>query len=253
MRARARIFGLLLALAAAAAPCRAQAPEPNTLTPAEAAGGWSLLWDGRTTDGWRSVKDPEFPKEGWIISGGVLSTAEGGRGGDIITTRKYSDFDLTADFRVTPGANSGIKIFVDPEFNRASGRSIGFEYQILDDALNPDARNGRDGNRTLGSLYDLYPPSPDKPVNPVGSWNTALITCHGPRVEHWLNGRKILEYTRFTPEFRQRVEASKFRSVPGFGELREGYILLQDHGDVVSFRNLKIRVARPAAPAPPNP
>lgn len=217
--------------------------EQNTLSAAEAGAGWTLLWDGVSNQGWRGVDGPSFPATGWRIEGGVLSVEPTqGHGGDIITVGRYSDFELSVDFRITPGCNSGVKIFVDPDRNRAAGPSIGLEYQILDDARNPDARMGRDGNRTLGALYDLYPPSPGKRPNPVGEWNTALIVSRGPRVEHWLNGTKILEYTRFTPGFRERVQLSKFRVVSGFGELKDGHILLQDHGDQVFFRNIKIRI-----------
>ena len=235
------------ALAAAALAGGARAADSGTrpLTPQEIEAGWRLLWDGSTTHGWRSVSGPAFPDRGWRIRDGVLTSLPpaGGfpSGGDIITVDRYSDFELMADFKVTPGANSGIKIFVDPEKNRIPGVSIGLEYQILDDALNADAIAGTDGNRSLGSLYDLYPPASDKRPNPVGTWNTALIVSRGPHVEHWLNGRKILEYTRFTPGFRERVLLSKFKAVPGFGELRTGHILLQHHGDEVSFRNLRLR------------
>jgi hypothetical protein len=244
-------FALRCALVAAASTLASRAAEPlNTLTPDEVSAGWRLLWDGQTTHGWRSARGPDFPAKGWQIKDGILTVLpsdghEGGVGGDIITTEKYSNFELKADFRITPGCNSGIKIFVDPELNKGPGSSIGLEYQILDDVLHPDAKLGKNGNRTMGSLYDLYPPSPDKHVNPMGEWNYARIISNGPHVEHWLNGQKILEYTRFTPEFRQRVKESKFKVWPGFGELREGYILLQDHGSEVSFRNIKIHVLPP--------
>ncbi len=233
------------AFAGAAGFLFAEEGPSNTLSAQEAGAGWRLLWDGASSQGWRSVSGPSFPAAGWRMKDGVLSVEPSeGHGGDIITIDRYSDFELSVDFRITPGCNSGIKIFVDPERNRVAGASIGLEYQILDDATNPDARMGRDGNRTLGSLYDLYPPSADKHPNPIGNWNTALIVSSGPHVEHWLNGRKILEYTRFTPGFRERVQASKFRVVPGFGELQDGHILLQDHGDQVFFRNLKIRILK---------
>lgn len=242
------------ALLVAASALAARADTANQLTPAEARDGWRLLFDGRTTDGWRSARAEVFPVTGWLVRDGILTVLasdghEGGVGGDIITVGKYSNFDLKADFRITPGCNSGIKIFVDPAINTGPGSSIGLEYQILDDLRHPDAKLGKDGNRTLGALYDLYPPAPDKPVNPMGEWNSAEIISAGPRVEHWLNGRRILEYTRFTPRFRQRVQESKFKKWPGFGELHEGYILLQDHGNEVSFRNIKIRVL-PADAAP---
>jgi hypothetical protein len=237
--------GFLL-IAASAVALRAAVPA-NRLTPAEARDGWRLLWDGETTRGWRSARGPDFPAKGWQIRDGILTVLpsdghEGGVGGDIITVDTYSNFELSVDFKITPGCNSGIKIFVDPELNKGPGSSIGLEYQILDDLRHPDAKLGKDGNRTMGSLYDLYPPSPDKHPNPIGAWNTALIISRGPHVEHWLNGARILDYTRFTPEFRQRVKDSKFKVWPNFGELHEGYILLQDHGGEVSFRNIKIRV-----------
>ena len=245
MRPPRHALGLVLAAAALACEARADDSGTRQLAPSEIEAGWRLLWDGRTTQGWRSVSGPAFPARGWRIRDGVLTSLppEGGlpSGGDIITVDRYSDFELKADFKVTPGANSGIKIFVDPEKNRVPGVSIGLEYQILDDALNADAKAGRDGNRTLGSLYDLYPPALDKRPSPIGDWNTARIISLGPRVEHWLNGRKVLEYTRFTPEFRERVMQSKFRTVPGFGELHTGHILLQHHGDEVSFRNIMLR------------
>jgi hypothetical protein len=187
---------------------------------------------------------------GWVFVVGFLRDLPwggwvGGIGGDIITVEQYSNFELFVDFKITPGANSGIKIFVDPEINKGPGSSIGLEYQILDDALHPDAKLGKNGNRTLGSLYDLYPPDPNKRPNPVGEWNTAYILSRGGHVEHWLNGMKILTYERFTPEFRERVQESKFKKWPGFGELHQGHILLQDHGDGVSFRNIKIRILPP--------
>jgi hypothetical protein len=240
-------------LAAASAPAGRAGENANQLTSEEISGGWRLLWDGQTTQGWRSVRAPDFPAKGWVVRDGALCVlapggGEGAGGGDIITVDKYSNFELKADFRITPGCNSGIKIFVDPELNKGPGTSIGLEYQILDDALNPDAKQGRDGNRTMGSLYDLYPPAADKHVKPVGEWNSARIVSSGPHVEHWLNGQKILEYTRFTPEFRQRVKESKFKAWPNFGELREGHILLQDHGSEVSFRNIKIRILTRVVP-----
>jgi hypothetical protein len=243
---------LVYSLLAAAPALSAHAADSGiqSLSAAERGEGWRLLWDGRTTDGWRSARSPDFPSRGWQIRDGVLSVLpsggrEGGLGGDIITVDEYSDFELLVDFKITPGANSGIKIFVDPEINKGPGSSIGLEYQILDDARHPDAKLGRDGNRTLGSLYDLYPPAADKRPNPIGEWNTARILSRGGHVEHWLNGRKILDYTRFTPEFRERVRESKFKVWPNFGELRKGHILLQDHGDQVSFRNIKIRLLPP--------
>lgn len=245
--ALSRVLHLLAAFLVAAPVAHAAA----SLTPEEARAGWRLLWDGETSRGWRSARHSEFPARGWRMENDVLTVLksdghEGGQGGDIITVEKFSNFELTLDFKLTPGANSGIKYFVDPALNQGEGSSIGLEYQLLDDALHPDAKLGKNGNRTLASLYDLYPASTAKKPHPIGEWNTARIVSRGQHVEHWLNGEKILEYTRATPQFRADVQGSKYKIWPRFGELAEGHILLQDHGDTVSFRNIKIRVLTPA-------
>jgi hypothetical protein len=234
-------------------------PAPNTLSEAEKAAGWQLLWDGKTTTGWRGAKSDNFPTKGWEIKDGVLTVlatggAESAAGGDIVTRERYSQFELVLDFMITPGANSGIKYFCQPNLNpitgtgatTTTGSAIGLEYQILDDVRHPDAKAGRDGNRTIASLYDLMPAATSKQPNPIGEWNTARLLVQGNHVEHWLNGQKVLEYERSSPAFRELVAKSKYRSIPGFGEWADGHILLQDHGDRVSFRNLKIRV--PAKP-----
>jgi hypothetical protein len=228
---------------------------PNTLNPAEKAGGWKLLWNGKNTRGWRSAKSDAFPKQGWEIKDGMLTVLESGGGeavggGDIITKDRYSNFELKVDFKITPGANSGIKYFCQPNLDPVTGTgakaktgsAIGLEFQILDDERHPDAKLGRDGNRTLGSLYDLIPAAPEKHTNPIGEWNTAYILSQGNHVEHWLNGQKVLQYERNSPEFREIVAQSKYKNIPGFGEWADGHILLQDHGNTVSFRNIKIRV-----------
>jgi len=233
--------------------------ENNTLTKQEKADGWKLLWDGKTTDGWRSPKSDIFPSKSWVIENGefrVVSSgnAEAQAGGDIITRERYANFDLSADFKFTTGCNSGIKIFVQPNISpvdkvtgkpTGKGSAIGLEYQILDDANHPDAKLGRDGDRKLGALYDLFPCDPAKPVNPAGEWNHARILSRGTHVEHWLNGRKILEYDRGSTAFREAVAKGKFKNIPDFGEWADGHILLQEHGSEVSFRNIKIRVLPP--------
>ena len=218
----------------------------NTLTQSEKDNGWKLLWDGKTTDGWRGARLDEFPEKGWKIEDGVLSVlSSGGKesaaGGDIVTKDLYGNFELTADFKLTEGANSGIKYFVDTDMNKGEGSSIGLEYQVLDDERHPDAKLGKNGNRTVSSLYDLIPADPDKPINPIGKWNTARIVSKGNHVEHWLNGAKVLEYERKSPEYKKLVSESKYAKWPNFGESDEGHILLQDHGNLVSFRNIKIR------------
>jgi hypothetical protein len=237
-------------------PMAPHAPElnyiPNTLTEYEVSKGWRMLWDGKTTEGWRSARAQEFPEKGWEIEDGVLSVLEsdGGEstnGGDIITRDKFSSFELMLEFKITEGANSGIKYFVDPELNQGPGSSIGLEYQILDDKEHPDAQKGVKGNRTLASLYDLIPaenlsvPGRNKPFRGVGEWNQARLIVKGNHIEHWLNGFKVLEYERNTPMYRALVAYSKYKDWPDFGELPRGHILLQDHGNLVSFRSIKIR------------
>ncbi len=226
----------------------------NRLTDDEVRQGWKLLWDGQTTSGWRGARSDSFPATGWITGNGELTVqASGGgesaAGGDIVTTEKYGNFILEVDFRITTGANSGIKYFVDTELNQGEGSAIGCEFQILDDNNHPDAKLGVNGNRTLASLYDLIPANGQlfnpylpvvKYVNAVGRWNRARIVVNGNRVEHWLNGCKVVEYERATQQWKALVAYSKYRDWPLFGEAEEGNILLQEHGSEVSFRNIKI-------------
>jgi hypothetical protein len=165
---------------------------------------------------------------------------ESENGGDIITTRTYGNFILSVDFKITPGANSGIKYFVDPELNKGTGSAIGCEFQVLDDDLHPDAKLGVNGNRKCGSLYDLIPAPVEKPFDKE-AFNTAVVVVKGNHVEHWLNGVKLVEYERNNQMWDALVDYSKYRDWPNFGNLSEGYILLQDHGDEVWFKNIKIK------------
>ena len=219
----------------------------NQLTIDEKKQGWDLLWDGKTTEGWRGAKLEEFPSQGWEIKDGELTVlASGGEesaaGGDIVTKELYGDFELKVDFKLTPAANSGIKYYVDTEINKGPGSSIGLEYQILDDALHPDAKLGNhEGSRTVSSLYDLIKADANKHMNPIGEWNSAHIISKGNHVEHWLNGMKVLEYERNSDDFKKLVSESKYAKWPNLGELEKGQILLQDHGDRVSFKNIKIK------------
>lgn len=220
----------------------------NKLASVEAKNGFKLLFDGETTNGWRGAQLDGFPKHGWAVKDGVLTVLESGggeseAGGDIVTVKKYSNFELHLDFKLSPGANSGIKYFVYPELNKGKGSSIGLEYQLLDDQRHPDARLGNhEGSRALACLYDLIEADNYLKIpNTIGQWNHAAVISQGDHVEHWLNGRKVLEYERNTPEFRKLVQESKYVTWPGFGEWKEGHILLQDHGNMVSFRNIKIK------------
>ncbi len=253
MLLRTQILASLLLTAAICVPVSALAQAPNTLARKEKAEGWRLLWDGKSTAGWVSERGGPFPTSGWVIRDGTLSTTdlggkEGGEAGDILTTRKFSNYELSVDFRITPGANSGILYLVDLDLKKGPGSPVGYEYQILDDALHPDAKLGKDGDRTVASLYDLIPAAgsgdhtdPYKPIHPVGEWNTARILVSGIHVEHWLNGVKVLEYDRDSPQFRELIASSKFKVYPHFADMHDTQIDLQDHGFPVSFRNIKIR------------
>ncbi|SDB44697.1 protein of unknown function [Flavobacteriaceae bacterium MAR_2010_188] len=219
----------------------------NNLTYDEQENGWKMLWDGKTTDGWKGAKLEAFPEKGWIIEDDeliVLSSGgeESAAGGDIVTKEKYRNFELKVDFKITIGANSGIKYYVDTNLNKGEGSSIGLEYQILDDVNHEDAKLGNhEGSRTVGSLYDLIKADENKIVNPIGEWNSAYILSKDNHVEHWLNGMKVLEYERGSDEFNKLVKESKYAQWPNFGLLEEGEILLQDHGDRVAFKNIKIK------------
>jgi hypothetical protein len=247
-------LGCIMAILALSTCVATAQTAPNTLTDQEKKDGWKLLFDGKTSEGWRSATGKEFPKAGWAIKDGEIVVGSGGGGesrggGDIITTEKYSNFELSVDFKTSSGCNSGIKYFVQPDLPPVTstgarnnlGSAIGPEYQILDDANHPDAKAGRDGNRTLGSLYDLIPAAKDKKANPIGQWNTARIVVKGSHVEHWLNGQEVLEYERNAQAFKDLVAQSKFKIMPEFGSWPDGHILLQEHGSLVSFRNVKIR------------
>lgn len=217
----------------------------NTLSVKEAKEGWKLLFDGKTTNGWRGARLSTFPQKGWLVENGILKVLAGNgeeaaNGGDIVTTRTYRNFILKVDFKITPGANSGVKYFVDPDMNKGDGSAIGCEFQILDDQRHPDAKLGVKGNRKLGSLYDLIP-APENKIFDINTFNTAMIVVKGNHVEHWLNNVKIIEYERNNQEWNALVAYSKYKNWPNFGNLTDGNILLQDHGNEVSFKNIKIK------------
>lgn len=224
----------------------------NNLTISENKDGWELLWDGKTTNGWRGAKLDVFPESGWKIENGELSVLSSGggeaaAGGDIVTVNTFGDFEFKVDFKITDGANSGVKYYVNTDLNKGEGSSIGLEYQILDDARHPDAKLGNhEGSRTLASLYDLIQADPNKLVHPIGDWNYAHIISKNNKVEHWLNGIKVLEYERKSEPYRKLVAESKYNEWSNFGEAESGHILLQDHGNLVSFKNIKIKSIQPA-------
>ncbi|MCB0687532.1 MAG: DUF1080 domain-containing protein, partial [Saprospiraceae bacterium] len=225
-------------------PADPSVPEYNyssMLTEHEKRTGWRMLWDGKTSNGWRGAKMDHFPEKGWEMKDGILTVLESGgeesaHGGDIVTEKEFSNFELIVDFKITEGANSGIKYFVDPELNKSEGSAIGLEFQVLDDDKHPDAKLGVGGNRTVGSLYDLIPAGNLSEVSNdykrffKSEWNRARIKVMGGHVEHWLNNVKVLEYDRFTHAFAALVEKSKYAKWNNFGRLKSGHLLLQDHG-----------------------
>ncbi len=212
-----------------------RAPSPNTLSPAEKDAGWQLLFDGQTTKGWRSYATDSMP-DGWQVVDGALTRVS--RAGDIITREKFRDFELVVDWMVQPGGNSGI-------FYRAALGSEAIywsapEYQVLDDTRHADGKNLL---TSAGSVYGLYPAIPGV-ARPPGEWNTARILVRGNHVEHWLNGKQFAAYELGGEEWQAKVKASKFSAWPDYGKASEGHIGLQDHGDRVAFRNIKIKVGR---------
>ena len=204
------------------------------VAPAKADAGWTTLFDGKSLAGWRGFKS-ETPPAGWEVKDGVL--VKSGKGGDLMTTREYGSFELELDYKIAVGGNSGIMYRVVTQ--GAAPYWSGPEYQIIDNERHPDAKNGPD--RLAGANYDLIAPSVAASSKPAGEWNTAKIAVHGNHVEHWLNGTKVVEYEFGSPAWTKLVAESKFKAWPTYGKASRGHIVLQDHGDVVEFRNIRIK------------
>ncbi|MFO1045044.1 MAG: DUF1080 domain-containing protein [Planctomycetaceae bacterium] len=214
------------------APCLLSAedkPAINTLTDAEKAAGWKLLFDGKTTEGWKNYKKDTLGK-GWKVQDGALVRAEGGAG-DIVTVGQYDAFEFTVDYNISKGGNSGLMYHVT-EVADAPWQT-GPEIQIQDN------KDGHDPQKA-GWLYQLYPSEKDA-TKPVGEWNTLRILITPEKCEQYMNGVKYCEYVKGSDDWNERVAKSKFGKMPHFGKPTTGYICLQDHGNLVSFRNIKIR------------
>ena len=230
----AAAFAASMSVAASAA-----GQTPNQLSAAEKTAGWTLLFNGTSLDGWRGYKRPDATGTRWVVKDGLLcldpgdgSDTRGAR--DIVAATPYGQFELAWDWRVSPGGNSGVKYFVLEDRDGA----IGHEYQIIDDAKHADAKIGP--HRQTAAFYDVLPAA-DRPVKPAGEWNTSRVVVRGADVEHWLNGTKVLGYTLDSPALREAIAKSKFKDVERFGKPQNGLLLLQDHGDAVCYRNVKVR------------
>jgi len=227
-----RIRGLALLLAVASL---AGAAESNQLAPAEKGAGWMLLFDGKSTQGWHAFQKKTFTAKGWIVEDGWLHGLGQG-GGDILSDGEYDQFELQWEWKLASGGNSGLKYFVLETRKTA----LGHEYQMLDDALNPDGKVAA-GKHVTASFYDVLKPTVSPPTRQMGEINQSRILVRGNHIEHWLNGSKVLEYDCGSPAVQAAVAESKFKNVPGFGNCVKGHILLQDHGSNVWFRDLKLR------------
>lgn len=213
-------------------------PVPNTLSATEQKDGWRLLFNGKTTEGWRGYRKQEFPKQGWVVEDGCLKKVARVSGGDIVTEAEFDDYEFSWDWKLPAKANNGIKYLVLESRPNAPGP----EYQMIDDTIAP----GR--IHATASFYEVLPPGANAKPKPMGEWNSSRIVVRGNHVEHWLNGEQVLAYDLGSPEVRAGVAKSKFKDVPGFGEKCRGRIMLTDHHDEAWYRNLKIREYPPAKP-----
>lgn len=230
-----------------------EAPAPNTLSEQEILEGWTLLFDGSSFDGWRGLGREVVPVGHWKIEDGAIKKVPSGEvpmqedgqpltGGDLLTEETFGHFELKFEWKISAAGNSGIKYNVSEVMSTDSPpkhAALGFEYQLLDDAGHPDAKNG--DHRTAAALYDLIPPQ-GKVIKPVGEFNSGRIVFNGNHGEHWLNGVKVLEYDLGSEDMGHRLAASKYKTIPGFGDRRDGHIVLQDHADAAWYRNIKIRI-----------
>lgn len=203
-----------------------------------------VLFDGKSTDAWKDIKSDKFPEHGWVIKDDVLTVLaktdkqEGGH--DIVTKEQFTNFELELEVRLSEGANSGVKYMVVDTYSKKEGNYLGLEYQLIDNERHADAKLGRNGNRKMAALYDILPTRENIKVNPAGEWNKVKIVANKNRVEHWLNDEKVIVYVRNSDSYKELVRLSKYNKLENFGGQKQGHILLQGHGNEVSFRNIKI-------------
>ncbi|HTE46819.1 MAG TPA: DUF1080 domain-containing protein [Gemmatimonadaceae bacterium] len=254
MRHSSSVIAVLVALGAAT--LRAQSAAPNQLTAAERSAGWRLLFDGKTLAGWRGLGYDSVPTAHWKVTDGAIQKLASGNvpkmpdgqpanGGDLMTVDAFRNFELSFEWKVAPGANSGVKYNVDEAFslkNASNHAALGFEYQVLDDSLNEDNKLA---SHRSGALYELIAPGDNKRLEPVGSWNTSRIVFNGNHGEHWLNGAKVVDFDLGTARMDSALATSKYHSINGFADRRTGHIILQDHGDETFYRAIKIRELKP--------
>jgi hypothetical protein len=224
------------------------AQQANVLTEAERKAGWQLLFDGKTTQGWRGAYMDTFPAKGWKVEKGELrgelsNGAESGDAGDIVTLKKYKNFELVFDWKLGKGGNSGVKYFIEERQPKPEkGSQAGYEYQLIDDADYVYMGKPLPASLKTASIYEVV--AAGKPDAAMNTWHTSRIIVNKHHIEHWLDGKKVLETNRTSETFKQGVAASKFKDYPGFASIPEGHILLQDHGHSVAFKNIKIREIR---------
>jgi hypothetical protein len=220
-----------------------------TVMPSAKAGapqdGWTNLFDGTSLKGWRGYKQPDATKTRWKVENGMLTVDPGDgsdtRGArDLITVGTYDNFELAFDWKIAPGGNSGVKYFVLEDRDSA----IGHEYQVIDDAAHPDAKIGP--HRQTAALYDVLPAT-NRPIKPAGEFNQSRIVVNGRNVQHWLNGTRVLQYELSSPALQAAIDKSKFKGIERFGKPQKGHILVQDHGNRVWFRSIRIKTAAPTA------
>jgi hypothetical protein len=245
MRTKLSLSLLLFAVCFMTALAQTNTQSTNQFIQSGKSGGWKSLFDGKTLTGWRGFHSDKVP-EVWGVEDGCIKRAKVAgekklTGGDLITVDQFENFELSIEWKLSKGANGGIKYLVSESLPPTGRSGVSFEYQVLDDDNHPDAKMGIAGNRTASSLYDLIPASKDKKLKPLGEFNQTRIIVKGNHIEHWLNGVKTVEFDRSSEDYKKHVAESKFKTTKGFGEAKRGHILLQDHNDEVWYRNVKIR------------